>query len=168
METVTGFIFLGSKITVDGDCSHGINRHLLLGRKAMTNLESVLKSRHHFANKGPYSQSYGFSSSHVQTWELDRKEGWVAKKHAFECCCWRRILRVPWTARSNQSILKEISPEYPSERRMLKLKLILWPPDSKRFIAKDSDAGKDWGQKEKRGTEEEMVRWHHRLNGYEF
>ena len=66
METVTDFIFLGSKITVDGDCSHEIKRCLLLGRKAMTNLDSILKSRHHFGDKGPYSQSYGFSSCHVR------------------------------------------------------------------------------------------------------
>ena len=65
METVTDFLFLGSKITVDGDCSHEIKRHLLLGRKAMTNLDSILKSRHHFADKGLYSQSYGFSVSHA-------------------------------------------------------------------------------------------------------
>ena len=79
---------------------------------------------------------YGFESWTIKKAECQRND-------AFELWCWRRILRVPWTARSNQSILKEISPEYPSERRMLKLKLILWPPDSKRFIAKDSDAGKD-------------------------
>ena len=66
VETVTDFVFLGSRITVDGDCSHETERHLLLGRKAMTNLESILKSRHHFADKGPYSQSYSFSSSHVR------------------------------------------------------------------------------------------------------
>ena len=66
METVTDFILLGSKITVDSDCSHEIKRYLLLGRKAMTNLDSVLKSRHYFAYKGPYSQSYGFSSSHIR------------------------------------------------------------------------------------------------------
>ena len=66
METVTDFILLGSKITVDSDCSHEIKRHLLLGKKAMTNIDGVLKSRHYFAQKGPYSQSYGFSSSHVQ------------------------------------------------------------------------------------------------------
>ena len=75
MEIVTDLIFLGSKITVDGDCSHEIKRHLLLGKKVMTNLESILKSRHHFAYKDPYSQSYGFSSSHVQMLELDHKEG---------------------------------------------------------------------------------------------
>ena len=75
METVTDFIFLGSKITADGDGSHEIKRCLLLGRKAMTNLDSILKSRHHFAEKGLSSQSYGFSSSHVWMCELDHKEG---------------------------------------------------------------------------------------------
>ena len=73
-ETVTDFIFLGSKITTDGDCSHAIKRHLLLGRQAMTNLDSILKSRHYFVNKGPFSQGYGFSSSHVWMWKLDYKE----------------------------------------------------------------------------------------------
>ena len=80
METVTDFIFLGSKITANGDCSHEIKRRLLLGRKAMTNLVNILKSkRHHFADKSPYSQSYGFSSSHVWMWELAHEEGWVLK-----------------------------------------------------------------------------------------
>ena len=74
METVTDFILLGSKITVDSDCSHEIKRHLLLGKKAMTNIDGVLKSRHYFAQKGPYSQSYGFSSSHVQMSELGNKK----------------------------------------------------------------------------------------------
>ena len=74
MDTVRDFIFLGSKIPADGDCSHEIKRHLLLGRKAMTNLDSILKNRHYFANKGLSSQSYGFSSSHVGMWELDYKE----------------------------------------------------------------------------------------------
>ena len=79
MEAVTDFIFLGCKITVDSDCNHEIKRRLLLGRKAMTNLDNILKSRDHFANKGVYSQSYGFSSSHVWMWELYHKEGWVPK-----------------------------------------------------------------------------------------
>ena len=83
METVTYFIFLVCKITADGDCSHEIERHLLLGRKAMTNLDSVLKSRHYFADKGPYSQSYGFSRSYVWMWELDYKESWVLKNWCF-------------------------------------------------------------------------------------
>ena len=75
METVTDFIFLGSKITADGDCSHEMKRHLLCGRKAMTNLDSVLKRKHYFADKCPSSQSYGFSSNHVWMSELDQKEG---------------------------------------------------------------------------------------------
>ena len=88
METVTDFIFLGSKITADGDCSYEIKRCLLFGRKAVTNLDSVLKSRHYFANKSPYSQSYGFSSRHVWMWEMDHKEGWVLKN----LCFWTMVL----------------------------------------------------------------------------
>ena len=83
----------------------------------------IRKQRHHFADKGPYSQIYGFSNSHVQMWELNHKEGWVSN-NAFELWCWKRFLRDPWTARrSNQSILKEINPEYSLEGLMLKLKL---------------------------------------------
>ena len=113
------------KITADSDCSHEIKRRLLLGRKAMTHLDSVLQNkRHYFAVKGPPSQSYDFSSSHVQMWELDHKEGWAPKNWCFPTVVWRRLLRVPSTAmRSNQSILKEINPEYSSEGLMLKLKL---------------------------------------------
>ena len=139
-ETVTDFIFWGSKITADGDCSHEIKRSLLLERKVMTDLDSILKSRHYFANKGPSSQGYGFSSGHVWMWELDHKEAECRRIDAFELWCWRRLLRVPWTAgRSNQSILKEISPEYSLERLMLKLKLklklqyfghLMWRTDS--------------------------------------
>ena len=93
-------------------------------RKPMTNLDSILKSRHYFAKKGPSCQSYGFSSSHVWMRELDYKESWARKNDASELWCWRRLLRVPWTARrSNQSILKEISSEYSLEGLMLKLKL---------------------------------------------
>ena len=120
-QTILG----GSKITADGDCSHEIKRRLLLGRKVTTNLDSILKSRD-FANKGPSSQGYGFSSSRVWMWELDYKESWALKNWCFwrSINCWRRLLRVPWTARwSNQSILKEIGPEYSLGGRMLKLKL---------------------------------------------
>ena len=96
METVTDFIFLGSKITAGGDCSHEIKRCLLLGRKAMTNLDSILKSRHYFANKGPSSQmvfpivKYGYES-----WTINKAEYW--RIDAFELRCWRRLLRIPWT-----------------------------------------------------------------------
>ena len=112
-ETILG----GSKVTADGDCSSEIKRCLLLGRKAMK------KQRHYLASKGPSSQSYGFSSSHVWMWELDYKVGWTLKNWCFELRCWRRLLRVHWTARrSNQSSLKEINPEYSLEGQMLKLK----------------------------------------------
>ena len=111
VETVSDFIILGSKISADGDCSCEIKRRLLLGRKAMTNLDSILKSRHKFANKGLSGQGYGFPVVRYGC------ESWTVKKaerrriDAFELWCWRRLLRVPWTARrSNQSILKEISP----------------------------------------------------------
>ena len=111
-------------------------RHLLLGRKVMTNLDSLLKSRDiTLPTKGPSCQSYGFSSSHVWMWELDYKESCTPKNDAFELWCWR-LLRVPWTAsRSNQSILKEISPKYSLEGLMLKLKLqcfghVIWRSDS--------------------------------------
>ena len=118
------FIFLGSKIPENGDCSHEIKRSLLLVRKAMTNLDSILKNRDITLDKGPSSQSYGFSSSHVWVWELDHKESWVLKNCAFELRRWRKLLTVPWKARrSNQSLLKEISPEYSLEGLMLKLKL---------------------------------------------
>ena len=109
---------------------------LFLGRKVMTNLDSILKSRDHFVNKGPSSQGYGFSSGHVWMWELDCEESWAPKYWCFWTVCWRRFFRVPWTARrSNQSILKEISPGCSLEGLMLKLKLqhfrhLTWRVDS--------------------------------------
>ena len=124
IETVTDFIFLGSKITTDGDCSHEIKRCLLLGRKAMTNLDSILKSRDitfptevHIVKDMVFPVvMYG-----CESWTIKKAECW--RTDAFEMWCWRRLLRVPWTARrSNQSILKEMSPEYSSEGLMLKLK----------------------------------------------
>ena len=123
-ETARDFIFLGSKITADGDWSHEIKRHLLLGRKVITNLDNILKQRHYFVNKGPSSQGYGFSSVMYgcESWTIKKAEG--QRIYAFELWCWRRLLRVPWTARrTNQSILKEIIPEYSLEGLMLKLKL---------------------------------------------
>ena len=125
METETDFIFLGSKITADGDCIHQIKRRLLLGRKAVTNLDSILKSR-----DIPLSTKVHLVKAIVFPVVMYGCESWTIKKaehqriDAFELWCWRRLLRVPWTARrSNQSILKEISPEYSLERLRLKLKL---------------------------------------------
>ena len=99
-------IFLGSKITADGDCSHEIKRHLLLGRKAMINLDSILKSRHYFTNKSPSSQSYGFSSSHVWMWELDHKASWVPKNWCFPTVVLEKTLEGPLDC-------KEIKPVNP-------------------------------------------------------
>ena len=163
-------IFLGSRITACGDCSHEIKRHLLLGKVNDQPIQHIKKQRHYFANEGPSSESYGFSSSHVWMWELDYKESW-APKSAFELWCWRRLLRTPWTARrSNQSILKEISPGCSLEGLMLKPKLQYFGHLMRRagwLIWKDSDAGKDWRQ-EKGMTEDEIVGWYYWLNGHEF
>ena len=122
--------FLGPQITVDGDCNHEIKRYLLLGRKAMTNLDNFVlkcfkKQRHHFADKGLYSQSCTFPvvMFGCESWTT-KKKAECRRIDAFELWCWRRLLRVPWTARRfNQSILKEMSPEYSLEKLMLKLKL---------------------------------------------
>ena len=129
VETVTNFIFLGSKITVDSDWIHKIKRCLLLGRKAMTNLDSVLKSRDiNLPTKVHIVKAIVFSSSHVWMWELDLKEGWELKNWCLELWCWRRLLRVLWIARrSEQSIWKKINPEYSLEGLMLKLKLQYLP-----------------------------------------
>ena len=125
METVTDFVFFSSKITADGDCSHEIKRLLLLGRKAMTNLVSILKSRDitlptkvHLVKAMVFPVVvYGYES-----WTIKKAES--QRIDAFELWCWKRLLSVPWTSRaSNQSILKEISPEYSLETLMLKLKL---------------------------------------------
>ena len=171
METVADFIFLSSKITVDGDCNHEIKRRLLFGRKAMTNLDSILKSRDHFADKSPSSQSYGFSSHHVQMWELDHKDGWVLKNWCFQTVVLEKIL---------ESCLesKEIKPTNPKGNQPWIFigrtnaeaeALVFCLPDTKRqLIGKYSDVGKDWRREEKWVAEIEMVGWHHQLNGHEF
>ena len=219
-------IFLGSKITVDSDYSHEIKRHLLLGRKAVTNLDSILESRDITLPTRAWivkAMVFPVVMYGCENWTIRKAECW--RIDTFELWCWRRL---PWTARrSNQSILKETSPEYSLEGLMLNLKLqyfgyqigarhlkthwfslvcflyyisrilnckeiqqvhpkgnqswmligrtdveaettILWPPDAKSWLIwKDPDAGKDWRQ-EKGTTEDEMVGWHHWLNGQEF
>ena len=140
------FIFLGSKITTDGDCSHEIKRRLLLGKKAITNLDSVLKSdRHHSANKSPSSQSYGFTSSHVWMWELNHKESWALKNWCFWTVVLEETLESPLDC-------KEIQPVHPkgNQSRIFIGRTdaeapILWPPDVKnRLIRKGPHAWKDW------------------------
>ena len=161
--------FGGSKITADGDCSHEIKRLLLLGRKVMTYLNSIFKSRDvTWPTKVHLVKAMVFPVV-MYGWEI-----WTIKKAehqkiaTFELWYWRRLLRVPWTARrSNQSILREISPECSLEGLMLKLKLQYF--DAKSWLIwKDPDAGKDWGQEEKGTTEDEMVGWHHQLDGHGF
>ena len=133
--------------------------------------QCIKKQRHHFANKDPYSQSYGFSSSHVQMWELDHKEGWALKNWCFQSMVLEKTLIVSWTARrSNQSILKDINPEYSLEGLMLKLQFQYFGHliANSWLTGKDPDSGKDWGQEEKGVTEDEMAEWHHWLNRREF
>ena len=131
METVTHCIFLDSKITADGDCSHEIKRCLLLGRKFMTNLDSILKSRD---NKGPSSQSYDFSSSHIWMWELDHKESWAPKNWCFWTVAFEKTLESPLDS-------KEIKPVNPKgyqpwifTGRTEAEAPILWPPNAKQLI----------------------------------
>ena len=155
--------FLASRITADGDCSLEIKRHFLLGRKTMTNLDSVSKSRDIADQK-----SYGFSSSHVWMWELDHKEGWAKKNWCFQTVVLEKILESPLDC-------SEINPVSPKGNwswifigRTDAEAPIVWPPDMKiRLIEKDHDDGKDWRQ-EKGMTENKMVGWYHWFNGHEF
>ena len=164
-------IFLGFKITADGDCSHEIRRCFLLGRKAVTNLDSILKQRHYFANKGLSSQSYGFSRSHIWIWELDYKESWVLKNW----CFWTVVLEKTFESPLNCKEIKPVNPKGNQPwlfigRTDVEAEIpILWLPDVKScLIGKDPDAGKDWRWEEKGMTEDEMVGWHHWLSGREF
>ena len=172
VEAVTDFIFLG-KITADGDSNHEIKRPLLLGRKTVTNLTyySILKSRDiTLLNKGPSSQSYGFSNSCVWMWELDHKEVWVPKNWCFQTVVLEKTLESPLDS-------KEIQPVNPKGKQSWIFTgrtdaeaeaPIFWPHDRKtQLTGKYSDAGKDWECKENGTTEDEMVGWHHWLNGHE-
>ena len=159
VETVADFIFLGSKITSDDDCSHDIKRHLLLGRKVMTNLDSIFKSIDiTLPTKGLSRQGYGFSSGHVWMWSWTIKKAEHQRIGAFELWCWGRLLRVPWTARrSNQSILKEISPGCSLEGLILKVKLqyfghLMWRADSfeKTLMLGKIEGGRRRGQQKMR------------------
>ena len=172
VETVRNFIFLGSKITEDSECSHEIKRCLFFGSKAVEKPRQwIKKQRHHFVNKGPYSQSYGFSSSHIWMWELDHKEGWALKNWCFWTVVLEKTLESPLDS-------KKIKPVHPKgNQSWISIGMtnteaeapIIGPSDVKsRLIWKDPDAGKDWGWEEKGMTEDEIVGWHHWLNGHEF
>ena len=168
MEIVTDFIFLGSKITPDGDCSHEIRRYLLLGSKAMTNLDSVLKSRDiTLLTKVHILKAMAFPvvMYRCESWSI--KKAKCQKIDAFELC-WRRLLRVPWIARRSVNP-KGNQPWIFTGRTAAEAELpILWSPDMKsQLTGKDSDAGKDWGQEEKGVTEDKKVGWHHQLKQQE-
>ena len=159
LQTILG----GSKIIANGNCSHEIKRRLSFERKIMTNLDSILKSRHYYANKGTSNQDYGFSSSHVWMWELDYKEDWVPKSW----CFWTVVLE---KTLENPLDCKEIQPVHPKgnqswicfERTDAEAETpILWTPDVKNWLTrKDPEAGKDW-RREKGTTGDKMVGWHH-------
>ena len=168
LDTVADFIFLVSKITADSDCSHEIKRRLFHGRKVMTNLDSIFKSRDitlptmvHLVKAMVFPVvTYG-----CESWTVKKAEHW--RIDAFEQRCWRRLLRVPWTARrSNQSIHPKVYQSWVFFGRtdVEAETPILWPPNTKSWlIGKNRDAGKDWGQEEKGTREDEMIRWHHQL-----
>ena len=165
------FIFGGSKITAGGECSHEIKRRLLLGRKVMTNLDGILKSRDITCQLRSFSLRLCFSSSDAWMWELDYKESWVQKNWYFWTVVLEKTLESPLDC-------KEIQPVHPKGNQSwifigksnIEAKTtILWLPDLKSWlIGKDPDAGKDWRQEKKWMTEDKMVVWHHQLNRHEF
>ena len=133
--------------------------------------QCIKKPRHYFANKGPSSQSYGFSSSHTWMWELDYKESWASKNWCFRTVVLEKTLESPLDSKETQPVHPKGNQSWiftgrtDAEAEIL----ILWPPDAKNWlICKDPDTGKDWRWEEKGKTEDEMVRWYHRLNGHEF
>ena len=147
MKTVTDFVFLGSKITADHDCSLEIKRCLLLGKKSMTYLGGIKKQRHYFANKGLSRLSYSFSSSHVWMWQLDHKEGWVSKNW----CLWTVVLEKTLNSVLDCKEIKPVNPRgYQSWISFWRTDAeaedpILWAPDAKSWlIIKDTDFGEDW------------------------
>ena len=165
METLTHFIFLDSKITIDGDCSHEIKRCLLPGRKAMTNLDSILKSRDITLPTNVHivkSMVFPVVMYGCESWTIKKAEH--QRIDDFELWCWKRFLRAPWTARrSNQSIIKKISPKYSLEGLMLKLKLQYLGHLIRRnyLLEKTLMLGMI---EEKRTREDGMVGWHHQFN----
>ena len=157
--------FWGSKITADGDCSHEIKRCLLLGRKVMSKLDSILKSR----DITLPTKNHGFSSSHVWMWELDCEESWLPKNWCFWTVVLEKTLECPLDCKEIQSVHPKQNQSWIFiGRTNAKAEIpILWPPDAKSWlIRKDPVAGKDWRQEEKGTIEDEMDGWHHQLNGH--
>ena len=170
-ETMRDFIFLGSKITADDDCSHEINILPPWKKSYDQPKQHMKKQRHYFANKSSSSQTYGFSSSRVYMWELNYKESCAQKNWCFRTVVLEKTLKSPFDC-------KEIQPVHPrGDQSWIFMRRtdaeaetpILWPPDVKSWLIwKDPDAGKDWRQEEKGTTEDEMAGWHHGLAGLEF
>ena len=158
-------------MSANGDCSHEIKRCLLLGRKVMTNLDSIFKSRDiTLPTKVRLVKGYGFSSSQIWIWELDYKESWEPKNWCFWTVVLEKTLESPLECKEIQPVhSKGDQPWVFIGRTDVEAETpILWPPDGKSWLIwKDPDARKDWRQKEKGMTEDEMVGWHHRLNGHE-
>ena len=164
------YYFPGLQITADGDCSHEIKRCFLLGRKTIANLDSILKSRDFTFPTKVHLVKDNFSSSHVWMWELDHKEGWALKNWCFQTVVLEKTLESPLDC-------KEITPVNPEGNQPWIFigrtdaeadAPLLWPPDAKSWLmGKDPDSGKDWLQG-KWVTEDDMVGWHHWLNGHEF
>ena len=171
VETVKDFIFLGSKITADGDCSHEIKRRLLLGRKVMTNLDSILKGRDiTLPTKVRLVKAMVFPVVMYEC-ELEYKENWALKNW----CFWTVVLEKTCGSPLDCKETKPVNPKgnqswiFIGRTNAEAETPILWPPDAKNWpFEKDTDAGKDWRQEEKGMTEDEMVGWHHQLDGHEF
>ena len=165
-------ILLGSKITADGDCSHEIKGCLLFGRKVMTTPDSILKSRDiTLPTKVHLVKVMVFSSSHIRMWELDYKERWLPKNWCFWTVVLEKTLESPLACKEMKPVHSKRDQSWVFIGRTdIKAETpILWPLDVTNWLIwKDPDAGKYWRLKEKGMTEDEMVRWHHRLNGYEF
>ena len=188
VETVTDFIFWGSKITVDGECSHEIKRCLLPGRKVLINLDSILKVRDIILSTKVHLVKvmvFPVVTYGCENWSIKKTEHW--KIDTFKLSCWRRLLKVPWTARrsvvlentlENPLDSKKIKPVHPKGNQSWMFigrtdveaeTPILWPPDEKSWlVGKDPDARKDWRREDKWTVEDEMVGWHHRLEGHKF
>ena len=170
METVTDFIFLCSRVTADGDCSHEIKR-CSWKKSYDQSRQHIQKQRRFFSDEGPCSQSYGFSSSHVWMWELDHKESWAPKNWCFWTVVLEKTLESPLDC-------KEIQPVNPKGNQSWIVigrtdaeaeTPILWPPDAKNWLIwTDPDSGKDWRWEKKGTIKDEMVGWHHQFNGNEF
>ena len=171
METVIDFICFGCKITVDGDYSHEIKIHLLPGWKAMMNLDSILKNRDITLPTKVHKRKIWFSSSHVWMWALDHKESWALKNSWF----WTVVLEKTLESPLDFQEIKRVHPKGNKSwifiwRTDAEAETpIIWPPDVKKWLIwKDPDVGKNWREKVKRTTEDDMFGWHHQLDGHEF